>query len=98
MKQVPPKVLNAALFALYHATIFSRNYVRGKHGPEAVYQIMDAVLEVPQILLPWGTCDNNEEKRRQYFGFFDSKRFRELDAYSLAPDLVDLFENKLREE
>ena len=98
MNPVPPKVLNAALFALYHATVFSRNYVRGKHGTEAVYQIMDAIHEVPQVLLRWGTSDNNEEKLRDYFGYFDSKHFRELDAHSLAPDLVALFDRKLQEE
>ena len=98
MNRVPPKILNAALFALYHATVFSRNYVRAKDGTEAVYQIMDAVHEVPQILLNWGTFGNDEEKLRAYFGYFDSKRFRELDPYSMAPDLVALFDAKLREE
>jgi hypothetical protein len=59
INKVPPKVLNAALYAIYHATVFSRNYVRTKHGAEGVYQIMDAVHEVRQILLHWGTSDNN---------------------------------------
>jgi hypothetical protein len=98
MNNVPPRVLNAALFALYHATVFSRNYVRGKHGIEAAYQIMDAVHEVPQILFRWGISDNNEEKLRRYFGYFHSKRFRELDPFSMAPDLVALFDEKLREQ
>jgi hypothetical protein len=98
MNEVPPRVLNAALHALYHATVFSRNFVRAKHGTEAVYQIMDAVHEVPQILLHWGTSDNNEEKLRAYFGYFDSKHIQELDDDSMAPDLVALFDEKLREE
>ena len=97
MTQIPPRVLKAALFALYHAAVFSRNYVRADNGTEAVYQIMDAIHEVPQILLRWGTSDNDEEKIRRYLGYFDSERFRLSDPHSVAPDLVALFDAKLKE-
>jgi hypothetical protein len=47
MSEVPKKILEATLFALYHATVFSRNCVKSEGGSDAVYQVMEAIHEIP---------------------------------------------------
>lgn len=97
MSEVPKKILEATLFALYHATVFSRNCVKSEGGSDAVYQVMEAIHDIPQILLRWGTFDNNEEKIRAYLGYFNPTKFGTFDGVITAPNLVELYDKKMHD-
>ena len=75
---VPQKVLSAALYTLYRAMVFCRNYSGDRNAAQdVVYDLMDALHEIPEILRRWGTSDNNVEKLKLYFGCFHHEKWRE---------------------
>ncbi len=92
---VPDVVMDAALYTLYHAMVYCRNY-SGDTGAsqDVVYDLMDALHEVPQILRHWGTSNNNVEKLKQYFGCFQHERWTDKTLLP-PPDLVRIFEKAL---
>ena len=96
--EIPDEILKAAHFALYWAMVFCRNYAAGKAAnTRVVYDLMDAIHEIPNIIDRWGTYDNNIEKLRLYFGCFDHKKWNTPDDPIQAPDLVAVFNRKLDE-
>lgn len=77
--------------------VFCRNYTAGKNvDPRLIYEMMDALHEIPEILNRWGG-DNNADKLREYFGYFDSKKWCHGDDAPHPPDLVRFFDQKLKE-
>ena len=96
---VPDKVMSAALYTLYRAMVFCRNYSADSKAPQdVVYDLMDALHEVPQILSRWGTSDNDIQKLKQYLGCFHHDRWKERSAHFTPPDLVRIFEEALDEQ
>jgi hypothetical protein len=96
--QVPEKVLRAAHYTLYRAMVFCRNYSADAQAPlDTVYNLMDALHEIPQILSRWGTFDNDIGKLKMYFGLFryDNCTYKVSDFP--PPDLVKIFEDALNE-
>jgi hypothetical protein len=93
---VPEKVMSAALYTLYRAMVFCRNYSGDKSAPQdVVYDLMDALHEVPEILRRWGTYDNNVEKLKLYFGCFHHDKWKGRSEHFSPPDLVRIFEEEL---
>jgi hypothetical protein len=94
---VPQEVLKAAHYALYRALVFARNCARQSGSAEMVYELMDALHEVPQILNGWGTSDNDVAKLRTYFRYFQHERWKEHSPNFTPPDLITIFEEALIE-
>ncbi len=93
---VPDKVMSAALCTLHRAMVFCRNYSADKCAPQdLVYDLMDALHEVPDILRRWGAYDNNVEKLKLYFGCFHHEKWKGRSAHFSPPDLVRIFEEEL---
>ncbi len=93
---VPEKVMSAALYTLYRAMVFCRNYSGDKSAPQdVVYDLMDALHEVPEILRRWGTHHNNVEKLKLYFGCFHHDKWKGRSEHFSPPDLVSIFEEEL---
>ena len=91
--------MRAALHALYHAQIAARSFCGAKERAAApIFDLMDAVHEVPQILLRWGTQDNDEQKLRQYFGYFRAAKWKSELPECYSPDLVQRFEEMLHDD
>ena len=98
LRPVPQKTLRAAHLTLYRALVFCRNYSANKDASqEVVYDLMDALHEIPQILNAWGTSDNDVEKLRRYFGCFDHNRWRDVSEFLRAPDLVQVFDQAIED-
>ena len=96
--EIPEQVLKATHFTLYWAMVYCRNYTAGQDAnPRVVYEMMEAIHEIPNILDRWGTWDNNIEKLRMYFGCFDHKKWNKPYDPIQAPDLVMVFNRKLDE-
>ena len=77
--------------------VFCRNYTAGGNADQKlIYEIMDALHEIPQILNQWGG-DNNIEKVRMYFACFDHAKWCNNHDILQAPDLVNIFNIKLNE-
>ena len=95
---IPVAVHRAALHTLYRAMVFCRNFATNPNANIAVVQdLMDALHEVPCILDRWGTYDNSVEKLRLYFGCFNHQKWKNEEAWENPPDLVLVFNDKLRE-
>jgi hypothetical protein len=93
---VPENVMRAALYTLYRAMVYCRNYSSAAKAPQdVVCNLMDALHEIPEILRRWGTYDNNVEKLRLYFGCFHHERWKERAEHLSPPDWVRIFEEKL---
>lgn len=87
--------MRAALYTLHRAMVFCRNYSADKGAPQdVVYDLMDALHEVPEILRRWGTYDNNVEKLRLYFGCFHHDKWKGLSEHISPPDLVRIFDEE----
>lgn len=95
---IPEAVHRAALHTLYWAMVFCRNFsLDPKANMAVVYDLMDALHEVPNILDRWGTHDNNVEKLRQYFRHFNHEKWKNEESFQTPPDLVRTFNDKLVE-
>jgi len=96
--QIPDAVRRAALHTLYRAMVYCRN-IAGNPGARmaVVYDLMDALHEIPNILDGWGTYDNDVAKLRLYFGCFKHEKWRDDDSLLRAPDLTRVFDEKLTE-
>jgi len=69
-EKVPDHVLKAAHWTLYWAMVFCRNCTAGKIADtRLVFELMEALHEVPEILNRWGG-HNNVDILRMYFGCF----------------------------
>lgn len=96
--QAPQNVIRAANYTLYRAMVYCRNIVGDSNtGVRIVYEIMNAIHEIPNILDRWGTNNNDIEKLRHYFGYFDHTKWRDSNSALTAPDLVQIFDEKLKE-
>ncbi len=62
-----------------------------------VYELMNALHEVPMILDRWGTYDNDVEKLRWYFRCFRHQQWEDEESFDKPPDLVRVFDDKLAE-
>ena len=64
----PEPYLSACLEVLYRASIYTRsNHVE----PEAVFDVMDAVHNIPHLIQSWESCD--EALLRQFLKDCDAK-------------------------
>jgi hypothetical protein len=91
MTTPPEPVLEAALYALHWALVYSRN-LTGQPSVEAarqIHQLTDAIHPIPEMLITW-PCTSIDDLRL-YFACFDHRRWEG------APDLVGIFERKLAE-
>jgi len=95
---IPDAVHRAALHTLYRAMVFCRNFsANPKANIAVVYDLMDALHEVPNILDRWGTYDNDIKKLRKYFGCFNHRKWKDEESFHRPPDLVRIFDEMLIE-
>ena len=91
MTTPPEPVLEAALYTLYWALVYSRNLTAQPSAEAAkqIYQLTDAIHPIPELLTAWPRASIDD--LRLYFACFDHRRWEG------APDLVGVFERKLAE-
>ena len=96
--QILIPVHRATLYTLHWAMVFCRNFASNpKANMAIVYDLMDAIHEIPNILERWGTYDNDIKKLRLYFGCFNYHKWENTESYQKPPDLVSIFNDKLAE-
>jgi hypothetical protein len=96
---VPENVMRAALYTLYRAMVYCRNYSADSKAPQdVVYDLMDALHEIPEILRRWGIHDNNVDKLKLYLGCFNHERWKERSEHFSPPDMVRIFEEELHSQ
>ena len=77
--------------------VFCRNMALWEHiDNRTIYELMDAIHEVPNIIDRWGTYDNNIDKLRFYFGLFRHQKWHQDEMLFVPPDLVYIFDNQLK--
>ena len=90
MSIAPDHILRAACDTVSWATIFCRNAtLHDSVSVKMINEVMEAIHEVPRMVLDWGEHDLNEI--RNHLGCFDASRWPD------APDLVQYFDNRLEE-
>ncbi len=96
--KIPQNILNAAHHTIYIAMVFCRNIAlsEDRDNNKIIYELMDALHEVPNILARWGTYDNDTNKLRQYFGYFNHSKWNDDKRLFSVPDLVSIFEEKIK--
>lgn len=96
---IPNEVLHASLQTAFKAMIFCRAYASDIQAPQdVVYELMDALHEVPQILSQWGIDGNDIEKLKFYFGLFRHEYWSKRPTPLPAPNLVAIFEMALADQ
>jgi hypothetical protein len=96
-ERIPNHVLKSAHWTLYWAMVFCRNYTAGKNADiRLVYEMMDALHAIPEILNRWGG-HNNVDTLRMYFGCFNHAKWRKPEDTPQPPDLVAVFNQKMDE-
>jgi hypothetical protein len=91
MQQAPQTILAAALFTLHRALVHCRN-ISGSpetNRRQEVYEIMEAIHEVPDFLANWQLHDLKE--LRLHLSCFDSTK------WAGSPNLIKIFDSKLQE-
>ena|SRR5258706_5247244 len=89
MAIAPAPVLRAASETVHLALVYCRNHALGDAPPKMVSELMEAIHEVPSILVNW-TSFNSVDELRMYFREFGWGRWPDM------PNLVADFDDRLK--
>ena len=99
MNMAPEPVLNAALMTLHWAAIFARNWTCRPDVPvKMVNDLMEAIHEVPAILMHWN-AQNSLDMLITHLSGFDQESWKQQVNNEIfnVPNLVGFFQDRLRE-
>jgi hypothetical protein len=96
----PEPILKAGLMTLHWATVFARNWTYSLDVPlKMVNDLMDAIHEVPSILMHWNE-EHSFDMLILHLSCFDDKPWKmQVDEKKFSvPKLADFFRERLQEE
>ena len=99
MTIAPEPIVKAALWTLHLATVFCRNWTLHPDVPvEMVNDLMEAIHEVPSILMHWNDKHSFDEIVR-HLSTFDERSWRQqVDADIFhVPNLTGIFRDRLQD-
>lgn len=99
MPIAPEPILKAALVTIHWATVFARNWTCRPDVPvKMVNDLMEAIHEVPSILIHWND-ENSLDMLIMHLSWFDEKSWNQQVDNSIfnIPSLVAFFRDRLEE-
>lgn len=99
MNIAPEPILKAGLMTLHWATVFGRNVAcRSDASVKLLYELMDAIHEVPSILMHWND-ESSFDMLIMHLSCFDQESWNQQvgNDTSAVPDLVAFFRDRLEE-
>ena len=99
MNIAPGPILKAGLMTLHWATVLGRNLACRPDAPmKMLYELMDAIHEVPSILMHWNE-ENSLDMLVMHLSCFNQESWREQvsDDTLAAPSLVAFFRDRLED-